>query len=122
MIEDSPISILGTGPISVCDFDHPSRSYGIRMETRDNFDESHSWQMKTNLNPRRGPAASINRDTMMQLLTKSGAQTLRAQTTLADNYISKNMPLDGNFTEGETYDSIYRKKEKNKPIMGFSKI
>ena len=117
MIEHSPISILGTDSISVCDFGHPKRSYGIRMETRDNFDESHSWQMKTSLNSRRGPAAGINRDTMMQLLTKSGAQTLRAQTTLADNYISKNMPLDGNFTEGETHDSIYRKKEKNKPIM-----
>lgn len=116
MIEGSPISILGTGSISVCDFDHPSRSYGIRMETRYNFDESYSWQMKTSLNSRRGPAASINRDTTMQLFTKSGAQTLRAQTTLADNYISKNMPLYGNFTEGEKYDSIYRKKEKNKPI------
>ena len=124
MIEDSPISILGTGSISVCDFDHPSRSYGIRMETRDNFDESHSWQMRIRKNQtfrtirlRREPVECINRGTMMQLLTKSGAQTLRAQTTLADNYISKNMPLDGNFTEGETHDSIYRKKEKNKPIM-----
>ena len=88
------------------------------METRDNFDESHSWQMKTSLNSRRGPAASINKDTMMQLLTKSGAQALRAQTTLADNNISNIMPLNGNFTEkGETHVQIYRKREKYKPNM-----
>jgi flagellar motor switch protein FliM len=117
MIEDSPISILGTGSISVCDFDHPSKSYAIRMETRDNFDESHSWQMKTSLNSRRGPAASINRDTMMQLLTQSGAQTLRAQTTLADNNISNIMPTNGNFPGGNNFDSTKGNKEKNKPIM-----
>lgn len=117
MIEGSPISILGTDSISVCDFDHPSRSYGIRMETRDNFDESHSWEMKTSLNSRRGPAASINIDTMMQILTKSGAQTLRAQTTLADNNISNIMPLNGNFTQGEKHVQIYRKREKHKPNM-----
>ena len=117
MIEHSPISILGTGSISVCDLDHPSRSYGIRMETRDNFDESHSWQMKTSLNSRRGPAASINRDTMMQLLTKSGAQTLRAQTTLADNYIGNKRPSNGNPIGGEFYEIQTRNEESRNPIM-----
>ena len=117
MIEDSPISILGTGSISVCDFDHPSRSYGIRMETRDNFDESHSWEMKTSLNSRRGPAASINRDTMMQLLTKSGAQALRARMTIADNSVSNTMPSNGNSPGGVSYDSFIQEKEKNKPIL-----
>jgi hypothetical protein len=117
MIENSPISILGTGSICVCDFDHPIRSYGIRMDTRDNFDESNSWQMKTNLDSRRGPVASINRDTMMRPLTKLGAQTLHARMTIADNKVSNIMPTNGNFPGGNNYDSTNRNKEKNKPIM-----
>ena len=117
MIENSPISILGTCSICVCDFVHPKRSYGIRMETRDNFDESYSCQMKTSLDSRRGPVASINRDTMMPLLTNSGAQTLHARMTIADNTVSNIMPTDGNFPGGNNYDSTNRKKEKNKPIM-----
>jgi len=117
MIENSPISIHGTGSICVCDFDHPIRSYGIRMDTRDNFDESNSWQMKTSLDSRRGPVASINRDTMMRPLTKLGAQTLHARMTIADNKVSNIMPTNGNFPGGNNYDSTNRNKEKNKPIM-----
>jgi len=124
MIENSPISILGTDSISVCDFGQPKRSYGIRMETRDSFDESDSWQMRIRKNQtfrtirlRREPVECINRGTMMQLLTRSGAQTLRAQTTLADNKVSNIMPTNGNFPGGNNYDSTNRNKEKNKPIM-----
>lgn len=117
MTEGGPISILGTGSVSVCEFNSPSESYGIRMETRSNFDESHSWQMRTNLSSRRGSAASINRDTMLQLLTKSGALMLHAQRTLADNNISNIMPTNGNFPGGNNFDSIKGNKEKDKPIM-----
>lgn len=117
MIEHSPISILGTDSISVCGFDHPKRSYGIRMETRDSFDESDSWQMRTSLDSRRGPVASINRDTMMHTLTKIGAFSFHARMTIADNSVSNTMPGNGNSPGGVSYDSIIQEKEKNKTNM-----
>lgn len=117
MIENSPISILGTGSISVYDFDHPKRSYGIRMETRDNFDESDSWQMRTCLDSRRGPVASINRDTMMHTLAKIGACSLHARMTIADNTVSNTMPSNGNSPGGVFYDSFKEEKEKYKTNM-----
>ena len=118
MIADSPISILGTDPISVRDIIHPSRSYGKRMETGNHFDESDSWCINTSSYSRRGPVCGINRKlTMMRLLTKLGAQTLHAIMKLADHRISITMPTIGNVQGGQNYDSIIRKKEKNKPIM-----
>ena len=60
----------------------------------------------------------INRKlTMMRLLTKLGAQTLHAIMKLADHRISITMPTIGNVQGGQNYDSIIRRKEKNKPIM-----
>ena len=124
MIEHSPISILGTDSISVCDFGRPKRSYGIRMETRDGFDESDSWQTKIRKNQpfrtirlRREPVECINRDTMMPILDKFGANLFQAQMTLADNYISNKRPSNGNPIGGEFYEIQTRNEESRNPIM-----
>ena len=117
MVEHSPISILGTDSITVCGFDHPKRFYGIRMETRDGFDESDSWQMRTSLDSRRGSVASINRDTMMHTLDKIGAFSFHTRMTIADNSVSNTMPSNGNSPGGVSYDSIIQQKEKNKTKM-----
>jgi hypothetical protein len=117
MIESSPISIPWTRSICVCDVDHPMRSIGIGLETRDNFDESISSQIETSLDSRRGPVASINRDTMMLPQTTLGVQTLHVRMTLADDQVSNIMPTNGTFPGGNNYESTNRNKEKNKPNM-----
>jgi len=118
MIAHSPISILGTGPISVRDIIHPSRSYDKRMETGNHFDESDSWCINTSSYSRRGPVCGINRNlTMMRPLTQLGAQSLHARTKLADQRISSTMPMFGSAQGGHNYDSIINEKENPKQNM-----
>ena len=125
MIAHSPKIILGTGSISVCDFIHSSNPYENDVATRNYFDVSNSWSIKsdsrrihTNPYSRRGPVRGINRIlTMMTLLTKLGAQSLFVRMTLADNIVSRTMPANGNGLGGRKYDSILQQMEKDKTNM-----
>ena len=118
MIAHSPISILGTGSISVCDYIHPSRFDINRMETRNRFDESGSWCINTRSYSRRGPVCGIDRKlTMMHLLPKLGAHSLHARTKFADQIVSSAMPIFGNTQGRYNYDSKNKEKEKQNRNM-----
>ena len=125
MIAHSPKIILGTGSISVCDFIHSSSPYENDVATRNYFDVSNSWSIKSDSRrihttpySRRGPVRGINRIlTMMTLLTKLGAQSLFVRMTLADNIVSRTMPANGNGLGGHKYDSILQQMEKDKTNM-----
>ena len=127
MIAHSPKIILGTGSISVCDFIHSSNPYENDVATRNYFDVSNSWSIKsdsrrihTNPYSRRGPVRGINRIlTMMTLLTKFGAQLLHASNKLADQIVStRNMPMFGNIS-GENTNAHYISKNKQEKQMEY---
>jgi hypothetical protein len=95
MIAHSPIFILGTSSISVCDFIHSSSPYQNEVATRNCLDVSNSWSIKgdsrrihTSSYSRRGPVCDINRKlTMMRTLTKLGAQPLHSTPNFADQIV-----------------------------------
>jgi hypothetical protein len=129
MIAHSPIFILGTSSISVCDFIHSSSPYQNEVATRNCLDVSNSWSIKgdsrrihTSSYSRRGPVCDINRKlTMMRLLTKLGVQSLHAITKFADQIFGSTMPIFGstmpifgNPTGDITYVHYITKENQNK--------
>ena len=124
MIAHSPIFILGTSSISVCDFILSNSLYQNEVATRNCLDVSNSWSIKgdsrrihTRSYSRRGPVCDINRDTMMHQLTKFGAYSLHVRMTLADNIVSRTMPANGKGQGGLINDSIIQQMEKGKTNM-----
>ena len=117
MFEHSPKSILGHSSSCVCDFDPPSRFYKIGMETRENFDESNSWQIDTSILSRRGLNICINDDANVHMMTIDGATTLYNRTTKSDHSVSNTLPTNGKFPGGTNFDSIFRRKERKKETM-----